>query len=163
MANKIYVAQETAHVWTDTGGDDTLDLGGLTATTGVRQGDQWDRGASSMPNLFRWQLLIDGFDTAPVVGEAVHVYLGFSDGTNHDGDLGTADAASSKVVLPNLLYLGSATVQTVTAADEIMTSGTVSIEARYITPVVWNGAADALLSTSDAHKFILTPVPLEVQ
>ena len=163
MPNKIYIAPETSHTWTDTGGDDTLDLGGLAASTGVRQGDQWDRGAGSLAQLFIWRLIIDGFDTAPVVGECVHAYLGFSDGTNHDGDLGTTDAASSTVVLPNLLRIGATKVQTTTAGDELIKSGTVLIESRYITPVIWNATVDALLSTSDQHKFILTPVPYEVQ
>jgi len=156
--SKTYVLEETAHTWSDavTGGDDTLDLGGL-ATLGVRQGDQWDRGASAVPFWYEWRLIIDGFDTAPVVGERVNAYLGFSDGTNHDGDLGTADAAATTVALPNLMFIGSATVQTVTAANELIVSGDVLIIARYVTPVIENKTVDSFLSTSDAHKFILTP------
>lgn len=162
MPNKIYILPETSHTWTDTSGDDTLDLGGLAAD-GVRQGDQWDLTASAHSGWFEWRMVIDGFDTAPVVGEKIHIYLAYSDGTNHDGDLGTADAASSTVVLPNLEWIGSATVQTTTAADEIIVSGKVQIFSRYVTPVIHNDTADALLSTSDSHKFILTPVPPEVQ
>ena len=61
------------------------------------------------------------------------------------------------------MYLGSASVQTTTAADNLIISGLVNIPFRYVSPVVHNNTADALLGTSDAHKFILTPVPPEVQ
>lgn len=162
MANKIYVAPETSHTWTDTGGDDALDLGGL-ASLGVRAGDIWDRGTGSVASWFRWRLIIDGFDTAPVVGEAVELYVGFSDGTNHDGDLSGTDGASSTVVLPNLLFLGAAIVQTTTAANELMISGRLWFGHRAIIPVVYNATADALLSTSDSHQFILEAVPPEIQ
>lgn len=162
MPNKVYVIPETSHTWTDAGGDDALDIGGLAADA-VRQGDQWDMTASARSDWFEWRMVVDGFDTAPVVGESVDVYLGFSDGTNHDGDLGTADAAATTVALPNLLFLGSCIVQTTTAANELIASGLVQIRSRYITPVVHNNTADALLSTADAHKFILTPIPTQIQ
>ena len=162
MANKIYIAPETSHTWTDTGGDDALDLGGLAAGA-VRAGDIWDRGTGSVAQWFRWRLIIDGFDTAPVVGEYIGLYVGFSDGTNHDGDLSGTDGASSTVVLPNLIPLGRATVQTTTAADEIIISGRLWFGHRAIIPVVHNNTADALLSTSDAHKFVLEAIPPEIQ
>jgi hypothetical protein len=166
MANKIYIREETAKVWTDTGGDYALDIGGLTATTGVRAGTEGDLGASPRSGRYRWTLVVDGFDTAPVVGESVDLYLAMShDATQatRDGDLSGSDGASSTVVLPNLLFLGSAIVQTTTAGDELVTSGVVTLAHRYVTPVVHNNTADNLLSTSDAHKFILTPIPDEVQ
>jgi hypothetical protein len=151
MANKVYIQEETAKTWTDTGGDYTLDLGSL-APDGVKVGAQ-----------YAYKFVIDGFDTAPVVGETVDLYLAFSDGTYVDGDVGTADAAGFTADLPNLMYLGSASVQTTTAADNLIISGLVNIPFRYVSPVVHNNTADALLGTSDAHKFILTPVPPEVQ
>lgn len=165
MANKVLAQQETSLTWTDTGGDYALDLGSLAAAA-VRAGTEGDLGTFPNSRLYRWKLVIDGFDTAPVVGETVDLYLAFSeDGTQatRDGDLSGTDGASSTVVLPNLLFLGSASVQTTTAADELVTSGVVSISSRYVTPVVHNNTADALLGTSDAHKFILTPVPDEIQ
>lgn len=165
MANKVYAAQETSLTWTDTGGDYALDLGSLAAAA-VRAGGEGDLGAFPNSRLYRWKLVIDGFDTAPVVGEAVDLYLAFSEDATQatrDGDLSGTDGASSTVVLPNLMYIGSAVVQTTTAADELVASGEVSISSRYVTPVVHNNTADALLGTSDAHKFILTPVPDEIQ
>ena len=44
MANKVYINQEAAKTWTDTGGDYTMDLGSLAAD-GVRVGAQGDLGA----------------------------------------------------------------------------------------------------------------------
>ncbi len=163
MPNKIFIAPETPITWTDTAGDAVLDIGGLVASTGVRQGARHDLGTGSRAGWYEWRIIIDGFDTAPVVGEAIDVYLGFSDGTNSDGNLGTSDAASSTVVLPNLTPLGSAVVQTTTAADNVVTSGRVFISSRYVIPVIHNRTADNLLSTSDSHRFILTPIPDEVQ
>ena len=162
MANKIYINQETSKTWTDTAGDYTMDLGSLAADA-VRVGQQGDLGAAPRADMYAWKLVIDGFDTAPVVGETVDLYLAFSDGTNVDGQVGTSDAAGSTVQLPNLLFLGAASVQTATASDELIISGTCQITQRYVSPVIHNNTADALLGTADAHKFILTPVPAEVQ
>lgn len=163
MANKVYLAPETTLTWTDTGGDYAMDLGGLAAD-GVRVGAQGDLGTGSNPQQFFWQLVIDGFDTAPVVGEQVHVFLAFgNDATDIDGDVGSSDAAGATVDLPNLLHIGTVVVQTTTAADELITSGIVEIGSRYVSPVVHNDTADALLSTSDAHTFKLTPIPPEIQ
>jgi len=162
MANKIYINQETSKTWTDTAGDYTMDLGSLAADA-VRVGQQGDLGAAPRADMYAWKLVIDGFDTAPVVGETVDLYLSFSDGVNVDGQVGTSDAAGSTVQLPNLLFLGAASVQTVTASDKLIISGTCQITQRYVSPVIHNNTADALLGTADAHKFILTPVPAEVQ
>lgn len=162
MPNKIYIAPETALTWTDTGGDYTLDLGSLAAD-GVRVGARGDLGSASRASDYEWRVVIDGFATAPVVGEHVDIYLSTSDGTNEDGDVGTADAAGTTNQLNNLKYLGQAVVQSTTAGDQLIASGYCNIDARYVSPVIHNNTADALNGTSDAHKFILTPVPPEVQ
>jgi hypothetical protein len=163
MPNKIYLAPETTLTWTDTGGDYAMDLGGLAAD-GVRVGAQGDLGAGDHSHRYFWQVVIDGFDTAPVVGEEVHIYLAFAnDATDIDGDVGASDAAGATADLPNLLHIGTVVVQTTTAADELITSGIVEVGCRYVSPVVHNDTADALLSTADAHTFKLTPIPPEIQ
>ena len=163
MANKVYTQQETAIAWTDAGGDYTMDLGGLAADA-VRVGAQGDLGAAPRADRYGWQLVIDGFDTAPVVKETVDLYLAFSfDGTDIDGDVGASDAAGDKNDLPNLLPLKPAVVASTAAADKLIVSGVVEIVARYVSPVVHNNTADDLLSTSDAHTFKLWPTPPEVQ
>ncbi len=164
MANKVYIQEETAKTWSDatTGGDYVMDLGSL-APDNVKVGAQGDLGAAPRADQYQWKLVIDGFDTAPVVGETVDLYLAFSDGTYVDGDVGTSDAAGFTSDLPNLLFLGAASVQTTTAGDNLIISGVCQITQRYVSPVVHNNTADALLGTADSHKFILTPVPPEVQ
>ena len=165
MPNEVLLKEGTALTWTDTGGDYALDLGSLAAAA-VRAGTEGNLGVSPRAGKYRWSLVIDGFATAPVVGESVDLYLAFShDGTQatRDGDLSGTDGASVIEVLPNLLFLGSAIVQTITEANELVCSGTVEITHRYVTPVIHNNTADALLGTSDAHKFILTPLKDEVQ
>jgi hypothetical protein len=161
--SKAYVLQEPSIVWTDAGGDYALDLGGLAADA-WRAGTVGDLGSGARADRYELKVVIDGFDTAPVVGEVIVVYLAFSDGTNIDGDLSGTDGLSSAVVEPNIRLALPVVVQTVTAADEIIASRVLdNIVARYVIPVVHNDTADALLSTSDAHKVILTPMPIQGQ
>lgn len=170
MPNKIYQAPETSITWTDatTGGDELLDMGGLAAGS-LAMGSYYDRGAGSKAGKYRYQLIIDGFDTAPVVGETVSIYISQSDdGTNFDGQPTTAPTTTAEGTITadqvkNCLLVDTATVYSTTAGDELQVSGIVELSGRYISPVPYNKTADALLSTSDAHKFILTPIPDEVQ
>ena len=53
MANKVYIAEETAKTWTDTGGDYALDLGSLAAD-GVRVGAQGDLGAAPRADQYAY-------------------------------------------------------------------------------------------------------------
>ncbi len=163
MVNKVYYNPETAITWA-VGGTPDLDLGGLAADA-VRVGQRHDFGSGAQPGWFHWRLKIDGFDTAPVVDERVEVYLAGSDGTIEDGEVGTADAAGTTVSLPNLWHIGGASVQTTTAGDNLQVSSDapIYIASRYISPVIHNNTADALLGTADAHNFILIPVPPELQ
>lgn len=162
MVNKIYIAPEATTTWTDSGGDAALDLGGLAADA-VRVGARVDLGSGSRAEWYEWRILINGFDTAPVVGQHLGIYLATSDGTIEDGEVGTVDGAGATTDLPNLEQVGVATVQTITAANNLQTSGRIQIFARYVSPVIHNNTEDALLSTADVHKFILTPIPREIQ
>jgi hypothetical protein len=164
MPNKVYINPEATRTWSDAGtaSDETMDLGGLAADA-ARLGDRWDTGAGARAEWYEWRLIIDGFNTSPVVGESVDAYLAFSDGTNANGNVGITDGSLNIEVLPNLQYLGSAVVQSTSVAQSLITSGVVRIASRYVSPVVHNNTVDALNSTSDSHKFILTPIPYEVQ
>lgn len=162
MADEFWVNQETVITWTD-GGTPDLDLGGLAAGA-VRVGQQHDLGAFPNPYWMQWQAVIDGFDTTPVVGEKVHFYIAFANDTSDiDGDVGTADAAGDVNDLPNLLHIGQVAVGSTTAADELITSGVFLVMARYISVVVYNATADALLSTADAHTFKAWPMSVQYQ
>jgi hypothetical protein len=171
MASKIYVNPETSITWTDsvTGGDEDLDLGdgalGLADAVGCGSYHDW----GTAPRAFGYYvtLKIDGFATAPVVGETVDLYMAESEDatiwTGPESPSDTADSAGATVRLPNLKFLGSAVVTTVTAADDVVASFEWYSTARYTAPVVHNNTADALLTTSDAHKVIMTPIPYEGQ
>ncbi len=164
MAKKIYIAPETVIGWSDAGGDYALDLGTTGgAADAVRVGARADLGSGSRSEWYEWRIKIDGFDTAPVVGETVDVYLATSDGTVEDGEVGVANADGVTAALKNLHYIGSATVQTTTAADNLQASGVCRIASRYVSPVIHNNTADKLLSSSDDHWFWLTPCPPELQ
>ena len=93
MANKVYIARETPVVWGDSGQDEVLTLNNLAASAG-RVGAQHDFSTGSTPGWFNWRLTVQ-FDTAPVVGETVEIYLSTSDGTEEDGQVGTSDAAKT--------------------------------------------------------------------
>ena len=166
MANKVYQNAESAVTWTDSGGDEDLDLGGLSAGSG-RVGSYLDRTASARPSEYEWRLKIDGFDASPTVGETINVYLAQSDGTLHDGPVGfndTADAAlASTNILRNLRFVGQCVVRSTTAGDDLVASGRVKLTSRYVIPVIHNNTSVALLSTSDSHQLVLTPVPPEIQ
>jgi hypothetical protein len=168
MANKIYGQVETAISWQVSGGDEVMDLGNTTgAADGVEVGAYHDWGAAPRSFDYMWFMDIDGFDTAPVVGETVDLYVTVSeDATLWSGPESPSDAARGAGVvnrLPNLLYVGSAMVRSVTAGDNLVASGRVHIPQRYFAPVVHNNTADKLLSTADAHEVRFYPIPLEVQ
>jgi len=168
MANKVYIAPETTITWLDTGGDLDCDLGGLAADGG-QMGAYHDMGAASHAEQCEIELLIDGFDTAPVVGETVDLYLSFSNATtNFDGNpttdpTTTAEGTMTTAQLKNCLFVGSVVVYSTTAGDELKSTFIVRIPSRYVSPVVHNNTVDALLSTADAHSIKLTPCPPEVQ
>lgn len=170
MVNKVYNNPETSRTWSDSGttSDELLDLGGLAANS-VAMGSYWDRGAGARAMEYEFEMLIDGFDTAPVVGETVVLYFSQSNATtNFTGNPTTdpTDTAQGTMTLDqakNTLLAGVATVYSTTAADELKVTGTVFLTSRYISPVVHNNTADALLGTSDAHMITLTPIPAEIQ
>ena len=158
MPNKIYVQEETAKVWTSSGGDYALTLSSVSAGA-VRVGQQGDLGAAPRAGRYAWRFINDSFGSAPTVGHTVDVYWASGNGTYTDGNVGTSDAAGSTAALPNLLFLGSATVQTTSTTDDIIISGIVELGARYGAPVIDNNTA----VTITGGRFELTPIPDEIQ
>lgn len=166
--NQVLQKFGTTVTWTDTGGDKLMDLGGLAAA-GLVMGAYLDLGASPRPTLYHFELTVDGFDTAPVVGETVNLRFAQSNATtNFDGNpttdptatvAGTITADQAK----NIPIAGVARVYSTTAADELKISGIVLLTGRYVSPVVENSTADAFLSTADAHTLILTPISDDIQ
>ena len=162
MANKVYIARETAIVWSDTAGDLAMTLNNLAAGAG-RVGAQKDFGAGSTPKWYSWRLTVQ-FETAPVVGERVEIYLSTSDGSEEDGQEGTANAAlGSTNSLKNMRHIGGLTVTSTDADHDMTASGICLIDTRYVSPVIHNATADNLQATNDTSEFTLTPIPDEIQ
>lgn len=161
MANVLQKGVPT--VWLNTGGNLDMDLGGLAANA-VQMGAYLDAGLLPRPKVFRFEFLVDGFDTAPVVGESVDLYFSQSETTtNFDGNpttdpTPTAEGTMTLAQAKNTLLSGSAVVYSTTAGDEIKITGLVTLTSRFIAPVVHNNTADALLSSADAHSLKLTPL-----
>lgn len=170
MPNKVYVSPETARTWSDSGttSDELLDLGGLAADA-VAMGSFWDRGAVPYSEWIEAEMLIDGFATAPVVGQGVVLYVAQSQATTgFDGAVSTdpTDTVEGTCTLnqaKNLLYVKAAVVYSTTAGDQLRVRAIFRSAARYVSPVVHNDCADALKSVSDAHLITLRPIPPQVQ
>lgn len=161
MANAIYTGFGTPITLGDSGQTAVLTLQNL-ATLAGRISARVDRGAGSLPTWYLCRVTVQ-FDTAPVLGEQVEVYLASSDGTNPDGEVGTADAALTTDKRRNLQIVGFLYVDTTSATVNITASFPVLIFTRYFSVGVWNATADALENTANASKITLTPFYDEIQ
>ena len=161
MVSKIYVARETPTVWSDSAGDLVITLNNLAAAA-VRIGAQLDLGAGSTAQDYEWRCTVQ-FESAPVVGETVNLFLATSDGTEEDGQMGEADAAGTANALKNCNFIGAVVVTSTDASHDMTASGTCRIATRYVSLVVQNATADNLKATNDTSEFTLTPIPPEAQ
>ena len=162
MGNLVYVKRETPVKWSDSGADLVLTLNNLAAAAG-RVGAQKDFGVGSTSEWYNWRFTCQ-FETAPVVGETVDIYLSTSDGTEEDGQEGTSDGAlGSANSLANMYYLRSLIVTSTDAAHDMTTSGVCRITTRFVAPVIHNNTVANLKATANTGEFTLTPIPPEVQ
>ncbi len=169
MPNKVYQVDETALVWQDTGdpggGSPSLRVFSLNnlATVSGQQGDLHDFGTAARAQRFAWRAWCQ-FETMPVLGEIVRIYVKTSDGSHPDNDDGTGDAAvSAEDKLNNLSHIGSIIVDEAAADIEMVASGFILLPHRWFGPVFWNATLDNLKATDDTAGFQLTPVPPELQ
>ena len=168
MANLILQKQGTLITWADSGASLVITLKGLASGAG-RYGADKNFGVGAVAARYMWLAQVQ-FDsaTAPVVGETIDIYLRTApDGDNYDNDDPVGDAAvSAEDKLKNLWFLGSIIVDEAVVDVPMQTSGgPIEIGAEKVAPVFWNASADNLdddVSTTDL-KFILIPVPLEIQ
>ena len=162
MANKVYREIETTLLFADTAQAETaaLTLSALAAGAG-RISARHDFSVTGS-RRFEWRATFQ-MATAGVVGEEIEIWLSTSDGTNPDGENGTADAALTVAKLANMYYLGSVVVDTTSTDTDITASGTFELDARYASVVVFNNTADALRTSTTVHGVKITPVPDEIQ
>lgn len=162
MTQTTYVLRETPVVWSDTAGDLAMTLNNLAAGA-ARIGAQLDQAAAASSEWFNWRLTVQ-FETAPVVGETIDIYISTSDGARPDGEEGVADAAVGSLnSLPNMHLIGHLTVTSVDASHDMTASGICRIPTRYVCPVIYNKTADNLKATNDTSEFTLTPIPPQGQ
>ena len=163
MASKVYMKPEATISWLAAAGTNLLTLTSLAASAG-RQGAAHDFGAlTARPRRYRWRFYCQ-FATAPVLGERVEIYAKTGDGTHYDNDDGTGDIAlSAEDKLRNLALIGILVVDQATQDIEMSCSGTINIESKEFSPVIFNRTADDLTATASEHGFTLVPVPDEVQ
>lgn len=171
MANKNYVVTETTKWFVPAvaaqAEDAIFEVDGLGAGAG-RQSAQLDLLTTARSQFYEWRAFVQ-FATAPVIGEAVRIYLktagSSSSATVHpDNDDGTGDlAVSAEDKLRNLHFIGNIIVDEAAINIEMVGSGIVEIRARAIQVVFWNGTVDTLTTDVDENGFMLTPVPDELQ
>lgn len=162
MPNEILRVLGTTLSFRDSGGDATLTLQNLAFGAG-RVSARYDRGAGDKPRIYHWRAVVQ-FETAPIVGELVEIYLFESDGTYMDGTLGTSDAALGTDKRKNGKLIGVVVVDTTSTGTDIVASGMCLINERYFSIGVWNGSAgDNLKNTANTSRVNLTPVHDEIQ
>lgn len=163
MASKIYTALETTLTFADSAQTPsaTLTLTALASLAG-RVSARFDRGAGSHASLYWWQLNC-ALTGTNVVGDTVEVYAFESDGTNVDGQIGTADAALASAKRNNAKYLGILQVDQTTSNTLMTVSGTIFLVQRYISIGVWNASSLPFQTSTAVHSVKLTPAPFEAQ
>lgn len=165
MANLIYVNEEAAITWRNTGGTNVFTPTSLGTGAG-RQGAMHDLGAGARSLEFAWRAFIKPGATR-VVGESVRIYIktgsGATAGARPDNDDGTGDiVVSAEDKLRNLDQIGTLIIDE-NAAVEMVKSGYILLPHRWVAPIFWNATANALSTTAADFGFDLTPTPRELQ
>jgi hypothetical protein len=163
MANKIYIKPETSMKFADSAQspDETLTLANLVAGSG-QISDRHDLGSIARSEWYEWRATFQ-FDTAPVVGESVDIYISTSDGTNEDGQEGISDTVIGNIEsIKNMSYIGSVIVTSVDIDHDMTTAGICRIVSRYFSVIVHNNTADNLKNSTGVNMVMITPIPPEV-
>jgi len=164
MANEILVKPGTAITWKDSGGTNVITLQNLGFGAG-RVGAVYDKGAGAQEAWFHVHFVIQ-FETAPIVGEVVELYMLNHDGTNVPGNVGLIDAAVTVANKRNNFHapLIVVSAEAATADLNYETTGLAYLPMRYISPVVWNASAgDNLQNTANINVITMTPLVDELQ
>lgn len=139
-----------------------LTLSNRTSGTG-RISAQADLGAGAHASLFELRCRVSLTGTH-VLGQPLEFYVATSDGTNPDGEVGTADAALSSDQRRVLTFVGILPVYQ-TTSNTTMTASfrNVYLPQRYVQVGLWNGTALPTETSTTKHRCVLTPTPLQMQ
>jgi hypothetical protein len=161
--SKQYVNEESAITFADSAQTPsyTFTLSALAGGAG-RISARGDRGASAHAQDYKWRCTVQLTGTN-VVSTTIEWYLSSSDGTNPDGQIGTADAALTTDKRNNLIPLGVTVVDQTTTNTNITASGSVRVSDRYVSFGVWNATALPFKTDTAVHGCKLTPIPAEMQ
>ena len=161
--SKQYVVLEPPILFADLAQaeDATWTLAALPNNQG-RISNRFDRGTTAHAALYKWRCTFQA-TAAVAVGTTVEIYASTSDGTDPDGQVGTADAALATDKRQNLLLLGVLIADQTAANIDMTTSGIVFIPDRFISLGVWNALGVAFRNDTLVHGCTLTPIPLEQQ
>jgi hypothetical protein len=156
MAGELYLNEGSAlNINGEAGADYAWSMEGVTNGAG-RVSARIDLGAAPRPYLYRWRCKL-ACQATPTAGEKVRLYKSESDGTNEDGDVGTADAVLAEAQLANMRQFGAVTVDTADTSDQIA-GGIVEIHERYVSIGGWNASGATLNATDSNFVFTLTPI-----
>ena len=164
MSNKIYVNDETALLFADAAQtpDVQFTLQNLAAGAG-RISAVKDFTDSAHSEWFKWRLTVQ-FETAPVVGQALELWMATADSTTEDGEEGVADAAlGSYNSTKNMKLIGLLIVTSTDPAHDMTASGVCRIPDRYASFVLFNDTDDNIANSNTASRLTLTPIPPEIQ
>ena len=163
VTSKQYVNPETAITFGDSAQSPsaTMALTGLVSGAG-RVSARFDRGAGAHAAEYEWRCTITLTGTN-VVDATVEVYISSSDGTDPDGEVGTADAALTTSKRKNLKFIGVVVVDQTATNTNMTGSGLVWIPSRYMSLGLWNATTLPFQTSTTANHCSLTPMPNEIQ
>lgn len=162
MPNKIYVNPGTTLSFDGTAGANVaFSVENIATNTGWVSA-RYDRGIGAQPSIYEWRSSIQ-WQGSPTKGNGMHFYLAASDGTNVDGDVGTADLAlGSEDQLVNLIPIGMVVVET-SGTTKMVASGRFTCTSRYMSMVAFNRGGTTTNITDSNFTFEVTPIPPEIQ
>jgi hypothetical protein len=162
MSNDILAVRGTGVVFKQTGGN--VAFNPVSITNGqVRYSAQYDRGTAPSPNLYNWRARTKTAAN-PSIGAIMTIYLAAGDGTDIDGDIGTGGGLLASVdQLRNIPPIGVVVANYATTTNIYTASGTVEINARYVSVLWRNDLGVALSATAADSVFTLEPLNYQVQ
>ena len=161
----IYEKRGTPVVFTNTGGNELLNVRALAAATG-RLSSFLDRGAGAAPCEYEVRAYTAWVATV-TVGEALRIGLFQSDGTHSDAGVTYHDMNDAALTLVQMnactSYVGSVAAHTADT-NEKGASWRIMVTSRYVAVGVYNtSAAKTLVDSDGGTAVILTPIYPDIQ